>query len=90
MNKLNDPEKDILHVKLSEIYLARRVSLELMRDCDAHSCARVNNAFMSEVVSLLSENSISVGEEVGRLNDADKINCANALKAFDSHRQSQP
>ena len=74
--------------KLDELYLARRVTLETIRDCPAHTRARLDYAFILEVITLLYKDGLSVEEEIRLRRESGDDGCADSLEMFNMHRIS--
>ena len=68
------------------LYLARKVALELLRDCSTHTSARIENAFMLEIVTLLYKQGVRVEDEMARLKAEGQDELASFLEAFSMSR----
>lgn len=89
MSEAVDKEQDKFQVMLNELYLARKVALELLRDCSTHTSARIENAFMLEIVTLLYRKGVKVEDEMMRLKNAGQDELASYLEAFSISRVSK-
>lgn len=78
---------------LSEIYLARRTAIELVRDAGDHVIKRLNNAFLNEIVTILYRNGLDIVEEANRLFESNEEEAARLLIAYvatNGHRTGVP
>lgn len=89
MSEAVDKEQDKFHVMLNELYLARKVALELLRDCSTHTSARIENAFMLEIVTLLYRKGIKIEDEMIRMKKEGNDEIASSLEAFSLSRVSK-
>ena len=87
MTEEND-SRDDTRIQLEELYLARKVSLETIRDCSTHSCARVDYAFILEIITLIYKDGIDLDKEIEDLRIRDP-KCAESLEAFRMNRVAQ-
>jgi hypothetical protein len=67
---------------VEEIYLARRATVELMRDAEPAVIDRINAAFCNEVKLALDKGGVSVEDEINRLNRADDSLTATVLSHY--------
>lgn len=84
-----DTDKDSVRIQLSELYLARKVSMEMIRDCSVHTSARLNYSFIMEIVSLIYKAGIPIEQEVQRLVENNDKACAEAIESFHLDRLGQ-
>lgn len=69
-------------IALSELYLARRTAIELIRDTSASTRGRINEAFAREIIMLLKEAGIDLETECARLDDASEDTLAAILRSY--------
>ena len=82
MSSTQDTDQNLIRIQLSELYLARRVSIEAIRDCSVHTSARINRAFIMEIITLLYKSGISIESEVAHLNEIGELDCAKGIKEY--------
>lgn len=76
------------NTKLEELYLARKVTLETIRDCSMHSRARIDYAFILEIITLLYKEGLSVEEVIRHRRKCGDEGCAKSLELFVMHKIS--
>ena len=75
-------ENTPLIIALSELYLARRTAIELIRDTSNSTRSRINEAFAREIIMILDVAGLDLDVECARLDEAGEDTLAAILKAY--------